>query len=876
MKHIFFILLIITTIIANTTNKNNSKEQIYFSADLNWIPYSFQEDKLAKGYILDYIKLLGKKGNFEPIFLANPWSQNIEKIKSKEIDVLSGVVYKKSREDFLLLTNTFIKQKTAIVSKSNRFDLIDMPSLNGKTIGMIKGWNLTNILLKNYPNINVRFYDNLDEIFNEIDNNKIDATIQYSLTAKYYINSKFLDTLKVYVIDKIKGYDENIHLGVRKDLPKLVDRLNQALKSVTDEELEHLEDKWASNKEKIYLTKEEKKFISNHTIKVSFTENWAPISFIDNGKAYGLGFEFWNKIVKKTDSKVEYKKENQFYKTLNEIKNKTKDITIATSRTKDRDKYAIFSKTYFSIPIGIATKKDENYIADVSYLRGKRIAVGRNYTSHKLLQDKYPYLDFVLVSNIKEGLELLSSGNVYALIDSMPALAYNIKINSFNNIKISGDTNLKFNLQIMIRDDYIILKNIINKALNSFTLKEKEDIYNKWSNLEIDTPFDYELLFKILFPIFLIFIIVIYKNRQLTNYQKELHKAKSQLELSLDSFKSLLNFTVDGIFILKNRKIIFFNNQAVRMFKYKKQNLLNISVEKLFSLNHNFDEILIESKKTSIEINATNAKNRSFPILIRSKEILFENEKTTILSIIDLTKIRQRERLFLQQSKIASLSEMLGNIAHQWRQPLSFISTAVTGLKIQKEFNQLEEDMFFKTIDEIEEKTQYLSKIINDFQYYLNGEKIIKEFDTKDCIEQALGVLNDSFLQNKIEVVKELALDFKIISNENELNQVLIHILNNAKDAIIKNNIDDKSIYINSYKKDENLIIEITDNAGGIDKKILDKIFDPYFTTKHQSQGTGLGLYMTHKIVTQNLRGKIDVKNYKNDSTKVSLQIPIE
>ena len=230
-----------------------------------------------------------------------------------------------------------------------------------------------------------------------------------------------------------------------------------------------------------------------------------------------------------------------------------------------------------------------------------------------------------------------------------------------------------------------------------------------------------------------------------------------------------------------------------------------------------------------------------------------------------------------QQARLASLGEMLNNIAHQWRQPLSFISTAVTGLKIQKEYNQLDEKMFFETIDEIEEKTQYLSKIISDFQNYLNGEKTIKKFDLSRCINQTLNILNNSFIENKIKIINNLTSNIEIISNENELNQSLLYVLNNAKDALIENNIKEKNIEINTYIKNSNFaVIEIIDNAGGIDTKIIDKVFEPYFTTKHKSQGTGLGLYMTHKIITQNLDGKIDIENYKSTYTKVNIEIPLK
>ncbi len=624
------------------------------------------------------------------------------------------------------------------------------------------------------------------------------------------------------------------------------------------------------------MTKEEQEFIKNKIIKVAFTDNWAPISF-KNNKAYGLGFDFWEYIINKTGIKVQYHMQNKFYKSLEEIKNKTKDVIVTTGKTKDRSEYSIFSDTYYKVPIGIATLKDQNYIPSITQLKGKKIAVGENYTAHKLLKENYPYLEFVFVSNIKEGLEFLSSNKAFALIDSMPVLAYNIKKYSFNNIKISGDANIDFNLQIMIRDDYKILQSIINKTLNSMSLKEKEDIYNRWTNLEFIKPFDYQLLIKIFVPIVFILLIILYKNRQLSNYKNKLENTQQELENSLNSFKTLLNFTVEGIIILQDKKIVFVNNQILKIFKFKKEDILNISLEELFvcEKTQNIYAVVQNAQNSTKELNALNSKNESFPIMIKSKKMIFENEQTLFISIIDLTEIKQKERALLQQLKIASLSEMLSNIAHQWRQPLSFISTSITGLKVQKEFNQLTDSILDITIEQIMNKTLILSKTINDFQNYLKGDREIKQFYISNCIQQALSILNDEFLLHKITITTSLNNKLKINSCEQELSQIILNILKNSIEAFEKTDIK-RQIKISTYKEELFVIIEIIDNAGGIPKEIIDKIFDPYFTTKHQSQGTGLGLYMSHKILTQNLKGYLEVSNYNNTSTKVLIKIPFK
>ena len=259
-----------------------------------------------------------------------------------------------------------------------------------------------------------------------------------------------------------------------------------------------------------------------------------------------------------------------------------------------------------------------------------------------------------------------------------------------------------------------------------------------------------------------------------------------------------------------------------------------------------------------------------FPILIKSKKVIFENKLSIILSIIDMSEIKNKENLLIQQSKMASLGEMIGNIAHQWRQPLSLISTAASGMKIQKEFNQLDDETFNSTLNSITNTTMFLSQTIDVFQNYLKEDKDKKEFDVNSSINKILTIIKSSFINHSIDVILNLEEDLFINNYENELNQALLNILNNAKDALVEINKEKRFIHMKSYKTNKEIIIEIIDNAGGVKEEIIDKIFEPYFTTKHKSQGTGLGLYMTHKIITSSMNGDIKITNTKhtfNDKT---------
>ncbi len=225
---------------------------------------------------------------------------------------------------------------------------------------------------------------------------------------------------------------------------------------------------------------------------------------------------------------------------------------------------------------------------------------------------------------------------------------------------------------------------------------------------------------------------------------------------------------------------------------------------------------------------------------------------------------QKQEKLLIQQSKMAAMGEMLENIAHQWRQPLSMITTCSSGISLQKEFGTLTDDILTDSLKNITDTAIYLSQTIDDFKNFFERDKQKIKFNLNEKTDKTLNLIDMSFIENNIEVLKDYRNNIDLESYSNEFMQVLLNIINNAKDAILSNkSLKDKRkiIHISIYKKDENSIVEIKDNAGGIPSEILEKIFEPYFTTKHQTQGTGIGLFMTREIVVKHMKGKIEVDN---------------
>ena len=232
----------------------------------------------------------------------------------------------------------------------------------------------------------------------------------------------------------------------------------------------------------------------------------------------------------------------------------------------------------------------------------------------------------------------------------------------------------------------------------------------------------------------------------------------------------------------------------------------------------------------------------------------------TNLKTIEIDK-NKKEQLLFQQSKMAAMGEMLGNIAHQWRQPLSTISSASTGAKLQKEMDCLSDSQLNSALTAINASAQYLSQTIEDFRSFFNpNNNKTSEINILDTIDKTLKLVKSQFVSKDIEIIQKIE-NYKLLTIDNELVQVLINILNNAKDALLKVEDQKRYIFINTYKDNSNFIIEIKDSAKGIPKDIINRVFEPYFTTKHQSVGTGIGLYMSQEIINNHLGGTLTVSN---------------
>ncbi|WP_072681431.1 GAF domain-containing sensor histidine kinase [Arcobacter sp. LA11] len=275
------------------------------------------------------------------------------------------------------------------------------------------------------------------------------------------------------------------------------------------------------------------------------------------------------------------------------------------------------------------------------------------------------------------------------------------------------------------------------------------------------------------------------------------------------------------------------------------------------------DKQLLSMVSSFISLSIANAQDNIAKLKEINNELEIANEKLKVRVEEEINESERKSAVIFHQSKLASMGEMIGNIAHQWRQPLSAISTISSGLSFNIELGNYQEEETIRGLRQIVDTTKHLSQTIDDFREFYRLDKTEKNFDLTANVLSSISITEAALSENHIRLITNFKEDIIVYGYENELKQATLNIIQNAKDALLENLTldDDKFIFIDTDIKDNIVTLKIRDNAFGIPEDIMDNIFIQNFTTKEENGGTGVGLYMTKEIIEKHMEGSLFVSN---------------
>ncbi len=401
---------------------------------------------------------------------------------------------------------------------------------------------------------------------------------------------------------------------------------------------------------------------------------------------------------------------------------------------------------------------------------------------------------------------------------------------------------------------------IRNELILILQLKEK---YLQDENMNLYSKYLLESFIILLLSIILSFLLSSTIQKLYGKYFK-VKEFNETLKKQKTEFKTIFKHSKDGLVILDlDFNFVNFNKAYMNMVGYSKKELLHRSC---LDLTPKED---IEKTKETLQkvIEVGYLENFEKPCIAKDDKIiilsmslsLMPDKKRILISVKDISQMKFMEN----KSRLASMGEMLENIAHQWRQPLSVISTSASGIEAKINYEkEIKKEDLLECTKIVTTQTEYLSNTINEFKNFLRDREEIKTISIVSTIKKALNLTNATFIDYNIMKVLTLDDDIQIEGYENEMAQAFMNIFNNSKEALLETlPKKDKFLFVETTLIKNGLKVIIQDNAKGIKKENLERIFEPYFTTKHQSVGTGLGLSMTHEVLTKKHNATISVSN---------------
>ena len=388
--------------------------------------------------------------------------------------------------------------------------------------------------------------------------------------------------------------------------------------------------------------------------------------------------------------------------------------------------------------------------------------------------------------------------------------------------------------------------------------------------------------------------ITLYDRRRGDSINKMQHSKREDDLL----YKKIINLTTEGFWLLDDHlEIIDINSSLSTLLEYTKEDMIGKtpfefialqSQEKCFKIEEHLKEqtqrifeLSLRSKSGTIlhfianstTIISKNSEIRTFSFLTDiSKQKEIEEGLTNEIQV-KIEENRDKDSIMYQQSRLASMGEMISHIAHQWRQPLNILALVMQDIYISSQLGTLDNEKVDKSYEKSNDVLQYMSQTIDDFRNFFNQSNEASLFNLNKTITSIQTLVGSTFEHRKIAFTTELNDSFTLNGSENELIQVIINLINNAQDAIENSKVKAGHVTLTVFQTDNTIVLQVKDNGGGVKESILPKIFDPYFTTKHKTQGTGLGLYMSRQIIQKSFDGTIVVINEEKGAA-FSIEIP--
>ncbi|MGL1931837.1 MAG: transporter substrate-binding domain-containing protein [Desulfotalea sp.] len=559
----------------------NSHPVIKVSNELDYLPFDFSIGKKPQGYSIDILNILAERIGIKVEYVNGySWNQLKTLFIEEELDLLHSINQLPARKNLGLFSKPYYYYKNHWVVKRNAPEIDTIEQLFGKTVAVVKGWSQEEFISTTYPKVHLLIVADLDSMIEVVSKGKADAMLGEVPVMRYIFKKKGITDLKLsgWAKEFDKGGSRRFHFLAQNNEPELITMLDKAIASLTPGDLEELDRKWFGEKEKstsvtsgsVRLTSEEKNFLTQKgEIIVSAHPDWMPyLHFDDAGDLEGMGADYFSLFEERVGVPFRIMPNKTSQDAIVSVQERKSDAFLLAPVSAELDTHVDLTTPYISFPYVIATNNDKLFIDDIGSKLDENFGVVHGTAIIQKLKKYYPTINLLEVDTIKEGLKKVRDNEVFGFIDTSGGIAYTIQKEMMMDVKIAG--TLRFNIELAVATQYLepLLGEIFQKAVDSLTNEDKQRIYNKWIAVNFEKGIDYSLVWKIGVFSFIIFIGIMYWNRQLASARQQTQIAQNLLLIKNEELRR--QASTDRLTGLYNRLKLdqVLNSEVLRFVRY--------------------------------------------------------------------------------------------------------------------------------------------------------------------------------------------------------------------------------------------------------------------------------------------------------------------
>ncbi len=637
------------------------------------------------------------------------------------------------------------------------------------------------------------------------------------------------------------------------------------------------------------LTDSEKEWLIKHPVlRIAGPKAFPPFHFYDKNKSVqGMAADYMRLVFNQLHLEMDIQSNLPWPEVLQGVKKKSIDLIACTAKTKEREKYLLFSDPYMSFPLVIITRKDAPFVGGLEDLHGKIVSVVNKNSTYDWLVEKNVEITPHFVATPKDALLAVSLGRADANIENLAAASYIIQENGLTNLKIAGPTSFgNYELYISVRKDWPELVQILNKSLAGISASQHTEIRNRWLSVKYEHGIDKHqivLWIGIISALGVTALIVFFLwNRSLERQIVDKKKAEKALHDQRAALTSIFRAVPVGIGVVVDRVIVKGNTRLFQITGYKEEELLNKNSRSLYLTQEEYDYVgenkynqIAEYGTGTVETRWCRKDGSIIDVHLSSTPFDADDlTKGVTFSVLDITQQKQLEEDLRQSHKMEAIGTLAGGIAHDFNNILGIIMGYTELAKDSR--NLLSSDKEY--LNGILTATKRAKDLVNQLLMFGRKKDVAREMVSLEAVVHEVMKLLRSTLPVTIQFKVDSENNLPVIeADPTQIQQVILNLAMNAADAMAENGgilqvsltrslFEDEMINSEHLGPGHFIKMSVSDTGDGITAENLERIFDPYFTTKEISKGSGLGLSVTHGIVESH-KGTIRVFSTLGEGT---------